>query len=106
MARKQHYQWDDEHEGYADDDTLVSRSQKKRDSTALQELGEALSALAPSVWQRMPLSDDLREALNELRTMQSFGSRRRHMQYIGRLMREEDNPEAIRQALADHRGKK
>jgi ribosome-associated protein len=78
-----------------------SRSQKKRESTALQHYGETLASLSPLVWDRLPLSVDLRQALDQWRAMKTWGAKRRHMQFIGRLMRELDEPDELFSALDD-----
>ena len=49
--------------------------------------------------RRLPLSPDLSEALSSWRDLKTHEARRRHMQYIGRLMRELDDPEALLAAL-------
>ena len=67
-----------------------SRSQKKRESTADQRLGESLAALAPSQLSEFALAPELESAFTDLRQMKSHEARRRQMQYIGRLMRSED----------------
>ncbi|MDD6181776.1 MAG: ribosome biogenesis factor YjgA [Desulfovibrionaceae bacterium] len=101
MARKNIYQWNmDATE--RDDDGYVSRSQKKRDSTALQKLGEELAALSAAQRREMPLTEDLRAAFQELERIRDKEGRRRQMQYVGRLMREADGP-AIRTALEELR---
>ena len=76
-----------------------SRSQKKRDSTALQRMGEELTTLGSSVLAKMPLTPNIREAVLEWQRLSSHEGRRRQMQYIGRLMREEADPQAVRDAL-------
>ena len=78
-----------------------SRSQKKRESTAMQERGKELADLSPATQRNLPLSPELAEALVEWRSLKSHEARRRHMQYIGRLMREMDNPESLTAALDD-----
>lgn len=82
------------------DDEYKSRSQKKRESTALQKMGEELASLAPSVWQKLPLSPDLLAALKEHAGMKGHETKRRHMQYIGRVMREHPDPEGLLAAFA------
>ena len=82
------------------DDDYKSRSQKKRESTAMQKMGEELATLAPSVWNRLPLSPDLLAALQEHASMKGHETKRRHMQYIGRVMREHPDPEALLAAFA------
>ena len=65
-----------------------SRTQKKRDSTALQKAGEALANLPLAKLEPLSLPEDLKKALADCSTMKSYGARRRQLQYIGRLMRE------------------
>lgn len=77
-----------------------SRSQRKRDSTALQKVGEALTRLGAAELERMPLPPDLREAVREWARIPSREGRRRQMQYIGRLMREQADAAAVAAALA------
>ena len=75
-----------------------SKSQRKREALALQELGETLVDLKPAQLGKMPLPEELREAVLAARQMTQRGARKRQLQYIGRLMREID-PEPIRVAL-------
>jgi len=67
-----------------------SKSQKKREMTALQELGEELARLNAEQLGKFPLSDELREAIFAAQSMSKRGARYRQMQYIGKLMREVD----------------
>ncbi len=75
-------------EGY----TSPSRSQLKRDSVALQKIGEDLALLPKTVWDKFTLSIDLKAALHEYTRIPSREGRRRQLQFIGRLMREENSP--------------
>lgn len=75
-----------------------SKSARKRAMHQLQDLGTALVDLNAQTLTRLPLSDALRTALAEARRISSRGALRRQLQYIGRLMRDED-AEAIRLAL-------
>lgn len=77
---------------FSTEDGYVSRSQKKRESTALQLLGEELAKLPSSVWKNLPISSYLQEALADYRRIPSMEGKRRQLQFIGRLMREEDAP--------------
>ena len=81
------------------DDGWISRSQRKRDSTALQKIAEALTRLAPGQWHNLPLTPDLLEALHLWRRIDDHEGRRRQLQYLGRLMREADGA-AIASGLA------
>ena len=75
-----------------------SKSQRKREALALQELGETLVTLKPAQLDKIPLTEELRVAVLAARQMTQRGARKRQLQYIGRLMREID-PEPIRVAL-------
>jgi ribosome-associated protein len=67
-----------------------SKTQKKREMIALQELGEELSGLNAEQLAKIPLSDELLEAIFAVQSMSKHGARYRQMQYIGKLMREAD----------------
>ena len=67
-----------------------SKSQLKREMHALQALGETLIAMKPAERARFPLSDDMLRAIEETSRIRSHGGRRRHMQYVGKLIRKED----------------
>ena len=86
MPRKKSYQW--QAGGNADNAEAPSRSAKKRQSLALQALGEELTRLSPAELQHLDLTPDLREALTLYARIRDHEGRRRQMQYIGRLMRE------------------
>jgi len=75
-----------------------SKSQRKREALALQDLGATLITLKPAQLDKMPLPEELREAVLAARQMTQRGARKRQLQYIGRLMREIE-PEPIRVAL-------
>lgn len=77
----------------------VSRSQRKRDSAALQAKGEELALLPPARQDKLPLPPDLAEALAAFRAMSSREARRRQLQYIGRLMREADGAGTLQAVL-------
>lgn len=84
-----------------DQDTPPSKSAKKREMTALQQLGERLCTLSPGELARIPVDDPaLLEAIDEVRSIHSNSARRRHLQFIGRLMRGVD-PVPIEAALQD-----
>jgi len=86
-----------------DDDLPPSKSQRKRDMTALQRLGARLVELPAEQLDRLELPEALRDALGFARKVTSHEGRRRHMQYIGKLMRTVD-PEPIQRALDDATG--
>ena len=47
------------------DDLLTSKTQQKRDDSALQELGLSLMDMKPAERERLPLGDELKKALDE-----------------------------------------
>jgi len=76
-----------------------SKTRLKKQMHELQALGERLALLNADQREGIGLPDDLRAALEEAGRVPGRESRRRHMQYIGRLMRDVD-PEPIREQLA------
>ncbi len=76
-----------------------SKSARKREMTARQELGEALCALSERELARIPIEDDaLLAAIRESRRISHHSALRRHRQYIGKLMRRLD-PQPLQLAL-------
>jgi len=76
-----------------------SKSQRKREMTALQDLGVALVRLSTDQLACMDLPENLRDAIGQARRITDHEGRRRQLQYVGRLMRGAD-AEAIQRALA------
>ncbi len=76
-----------------------SKSALKRRMTALQKLGETLVALSDKELAQMPIEDErVHEVILEARGIRSHSARRRHLQYLGKLMRDID-PAPIEAAL-------
>ena len=67
-----------------------SRSQKKREVEALQDLGTLLVELPAAQFKRMELPDELRAAVTACRKITQNGALRRQKQFIGKLMRSLD----------------
>ena len=76
-----------------------SRTQIKKAMEELQKLGGQLVALKKSDLKRIPMSETLEVAIQEAHRLTQNEAKRRHLQYIGKVMRNEDDA-AIRQALA------
>lgn len=76
----------------SDDDAArgPSRSQKKREVEALQDLGAQLVELPATQLKRMDLPDELRAAVTACRKITQNGALRRQKQFIGKLMRSID----------------
>ncbi len=79
------------------DEAPVSKSQRKREAHALQALGASLVKLNKTALSQIPLSDDLRNAIEEAQRLPQRGALKRQLQYIGKLMRQTD-VEPIRDA--------
>ena len=67
-----------------------SKSQRKRESLALQALGESLATLAPGDLDRIPMWPELRDAVADARDLERV-ARRRQIRYVARLLREGDS---------------
>jgi len=78
-----------------------SKSQRKRDAHAVQDLGETLIGLRDSDLVALDLPEILVDAIREARRIPTRGGGARQRQYIGKLMRDID-PEPIRAALSAH----
>jgi ribosome-associated protein len=64
-----------------------SKSQLKRESTALQDLGEQLVGLSKERLAKIDMPERLRDALLEAQRITKHEARRRQMQYVGKIMR-------------------
>lgn len=67
-----------------------SKTQIKRELHALVELGERLTTLKPDTQARLPLTDPLRKALADASKHTAHIARKRHMSFVGKLMRDQD----------------
>jgi len=90
----------DHHDGPSDaEHERPSKTQLKKASHDLQDLGEALVALPEDRLTDLDIDETLLEAIREFKRTRSFEGKRRQMQYIGKLMRRTD-PEPLREAVA------
>lgn len=67
-----------------------SKSQRKREMTALQDLGAELVELSRERLAKIDMPERLREALHDAQRITKHEARRRQMQYIGKIMRDVD----------------
>ena len=78
-----------------------SKSERKRQMHALQQLGERLVALPQAELDRLNIEDErLREAIDQARRITARGGLRRQLQFIGKLMRSID-PSSIEAGLKE-----
>ena len=82
-----------------DEEQELSRTQIKNQMHTLQEIGKRLIQLKPSDSAKIPMSESLQSALEEARRLTQNEAKRRHLQFIGKIMRTEDTL-AIQQGLA------
>jgi len=84
-----------------------SKTRRKKESAALQALGEALIDLPAPALAAAPIPDELRDAVELARNLNKHGALRRQRQYIGKLMRAID-PQPLEdffaQRIARHQG--
>lgn len=82
------------------DDQRPSKSERKRQMHALQEMGERLVSLPQADLDRIQIDDErLREAVEMARGIKARGGLKRQLQFIGKLMRSVD-VEPIAEGLA------
>jgi ribosome-associated protein len=86
----------------AAEDLPPSKTRRKAEMHALQDMGEILVGLDSKrltmLAEEAALPSRLVEAIVEARSITAWGARKRQLQYVGRLMRDVD-PEPIRRRL-------
>jgi ribosome-associated protein len=75
-----------------------SKTQRKKEMLALQDLGAELLALPIVQLEAIEMDERLREALDEARRITAHGARKRQLQYVGKLLRALDT-EPLQRAL-------
>ena len=81
-----------------------SKSEKKRQSAALQALGEEVATLPKGELAQMPVPAELLEAIATARRIKSREALRRQYQFIGKLMRKLDTND-LESAMEERREK-
>jgi ribosome-associated protein len=80
-----------------------SKSQRKRESAALQDLGAELVALSKERLKKIDMPENLRDAILDAQRFTKHEARRRQMQFIGKLMRDVDAA-PLQQAIDEIKG--
>jgi ribosome-associated protein len=75
-----------------------SKTEKKKDAIALQDLGEKLVKLPDEQLKGIDMPEELSNAVRQTKTIKSHGALKRQMQFIGTLMRKID-PAPVREAI-------
>ena len=83
-----------------------SKSEMKRQSDALQKMGETLVEAARDRVKRVPMPEDVRDAILECQQITNHEGRRRQMQFVGKKMRTLDETEVaeIQKAIDSWKG--
>jgi ribosome-associated protein len=83
-----------------------SKSELKRQMTALQKLGAELVAEPRDRVKRVPMPEDVRDAILECQQIKDHEGRRRQLQYVGKKMRtlNEEEIAAIQQVIDSWKG--
>ncbi len=89
-----------QHDHHEDEEEFgKSKSQIKREMHDLQDLGKRMLDLSNDQLDTLPISDTLRSAIVESRRIRQNEARRRHLQYVGKVIRQEDDPDALKRAI-------
>lgn len=83
-----------------EEDDFISKTQRKRLMSELQDVGADLVKLSREQVLRLDLPEGLREAVLECQGITKHEARRRQVQYIGRLMRDLDAAPIVAQLAA------
>jgi ribosome-associated protein len=75
-----------------------SKTEKKKDAIALQNLGEKLVKLPNEQLEGIDMPEELSSAVRQAKTIKSHGALKRQMQFIGTLMRKID-PAPVQEAI-------
>lgn len=93
MANIQAMEPENENQSEFDEYVRPSKSAVKRDMLALQDLGKTLCEMPYDKVKRAPISERLLIEIAEFHKCKSFGAKKRQMQFIGKLMRNEEHEE-------------
>lgn len=66
-----------------------SKTQIKQQMLAITDLGKTLCQMPPDRVKKAPLSENVLEQVSEYHRCKSFGAKKRQINYIGKLLREE-----------------
>ena len=85
-----------------EEDDLISKTRRKKQMKALQDVGASLVKLSPEQLARIEMPENLREAIMDCKRFTKHEALRRQMQYIGKIMRDIDaGPIAAQLALIE-----
>ncbi len=79
------------------DDTVVSKSQRKRDAAALFELGRRLVELSPTELRGLTLQPDIETLVVKVRGITRFVARKRELMFLAKQLRRADRSDLMEQ---------
>lgn len=91
MCPKDH----ENHPNQGEEDEVLSKTQKKQMVHNLQQLSKTITAMAKSKLSQLDLPNDFLDAIEESKRINSHIARKRHFQYMGKILLKSDH-EAIR----------
>ena len=74
-----------------EEDDFISKTRRKKQMKALQDVGASLVKLSPEQLARLDMPEALREAVLQCKRFTKHEAVRRQMQYIGKVMRDIDS---------------
>jgi len=91
-----------------DADYGPSRSQQRRDALAVLELAGQLVEMPPSRLAKLPLPDEIRDEIANVRRIASHIARKRQLAFLAKLMRRHDEEDfaAVRAELGENRDRR
>ena len=72
------------------DESWISKTQVKQELHELKAMGRRLIDLKPDVLNKLPLTESLRDAIEEAHRIKSNNASKRHLGFIGKLMQQQD----------------
>lgn len=80
-------------------DAAVSKSELKRQAREKLELARNLTSLNPAALAKIPLDDQIRQAIESAQAIHAHGALKRQHQYLAKLLRQRDT-QPIQDALS------
>ena len=78
-----------------DKDSVISKTELKKDSKKIQEFGRKISELTINNIEAFKFSSNIYEATIDLKNIKSNSAKKRQVQYLGKLLREIDLTDAF-----------
>jgi len=82
------------------------RAKKKRAAQAIEALAVRMVEASEALCKRLPLPDELRESLDQARSIRARSARKRQLKHLAGLLRRDEDSAAAVQAALDNLGHK